>query len=130
MTAQEFKDLLQIALQLANMIIIGYGFYKFLNKPHDTLEEKHEELKKRVDKHDVELEDIKESMHLGNDKFRDYDEEFVCVWDVMLAFVDFEIAYCQSTGYTQKEDLVRAKQTLEKFLARGRRKRHERESGD
>ena len=102
-----------------------FGFYKFLNKPHDSLEEQHKELVKRVDKHDAAIDDIKDSMHKGNDRFRDYDEEFICVWDVMLAFVDFEITYCQNTGYVHKEDLIRAKQTLEKFLARGRRKHHE-----
>ena len=34
------KDIFQITLQMANLIIIVYGGYKFLNKPHDTLEEK------------------------------------------------------------------------------------------
>lgn len=125
MDAQAISSGLGLILQVANIAILGYTLFKFLNKPHDALEQQHNELVKRVDKHDVEIEDIKDSMHKGNDKFRDYDEEFICVWDVMLAFVDFEITYCQNTGYVQKEDLIRAKTTLEKFLARGRRKHHE-----
>lgn len=120
-----WKDVTGLFLQLANIVIIGCGFYKFLNKPHDTLEEKHNELKKRVDTHDVEIKEIKESLYHGKDKFREHDNEFTTIWDVMLAFVDFEITYCHNTGYDKQEDLIRAKRTLEKYLASGRRNQNE-----
>ena len=39
---------LQMILAFCNIIIIGYGGYKFLNKPHDTLEQQVKELEKKV----------------------------------------------------------------------------------
>lgn len=97
---------------------MAYALFKFLNKPHDTLETKHDELKKRVDEHDVKFKEIEESLHHGNDKFRqqaDINEVFI---NCMLAFIDFEMAYCSATGYKDLEDLDNAKQTLRKYLAK------------
>ena len=37
---------------------------------------------------------------------------------VMISFVDFEIAYCQNTGYAQTEDLKNAKKALQDYLAK------------
>lgn len=113
-----FSELLKVLLQIANIVVLGYALYKFLNKPHDSLETKHEELKKRVDEHDVKLKEVEESLHHGNDKFRaqkDLNEVFI---NCMLAFIDFERAYCTHTGYEDTEDLDRARETLQKYLAR------------
>jgi len=118
MNTQSVLPLLQTILAFCNIAIIGYGLYKFLNKPHDTLEAKHEELKKRVEEHDVKLKEVEESLHLGNDRFRqqkDLDEVFI---NCMLAFIDFERAYCAHTGYDETEDLERARETLQRYLAR------------
>lgn len=136
-------QIMQIILSFGNICIIGYGFYKFLNKPHDTLEEKHNALAKRVDEqdrilgsfnslmkrideqgtllneHSVKLKEHEESLHHGNDKFRkqaDINEVFI---NCMLAFIDFEMAYCAHTGYEDITDLTNAKNTLRKYLAKG-----------
>ena len=113
----EFSELLKIILQFANVIVLGYALYRFLNKPHDTLETKHEELKKRVDEHDLKFKEIDDSLHQGNDKFRkqqDLNEVFI---KCMLAFIDFEMAYCSATDYKDTEDLKSAKATLRQYLA-------------
>lgn len=117
MDTQTILTVMQLILSFGNVCIIGYAFYKFLNRPHDTLEGKHEDLKKRVDEHDVKFKEIEESLHQGNDKFRqqhDINEVFI---NCMLAFIDFEVAYCTSTGYKDLEDLDNAKKTLRKYLA-------------
>lgn len=113
----QVKDILQVLLQFANIIIIGYGLYKFLNKPHDTLETKHEDLKKRVDEHDVKIKDIEDSLHQGNDKFREQKKANATFKSVMLSFIHFEIAYCIHNGYEHTEDLMEAKKELEDYLA-------------
>ena len=125
MSAQEFSEILKILLQIANVVIIGYGLYKFLHKPHDTLEEKHEALEKRVDEHDVILKRHEESMHQGNDRFREQDETNATFKSVMLAFVNFEIAYCRNTGYEDNQDLLDAKKELSEYLTG--KKHHEKE---
>ena len=73
---------------------------------------------KRVDKHDARLEDIEESLLRGNDKFREQEETNATFKTVMLAFVDFEIAYCLHTNYEFTEDLMRAKRELQDYLSR------------
>ena len=117
MNIQDISSALGLILQLANIVIIGYGLYKFLNKPHDTLEEKHEELAKRVDKQDIRLDDIEESLLKGNDKFRNQEETNATFKSVMLSFINFEIAYCIHTGYDNNEDLINAKKELESYLS-------------
>lgn len=115
---QAILTIMQLLLSFGNICIIGYAFVKFLNKPHDTLESKHEELVKRVDEHDMKFKEVIESLHQGNDKFRkqnDINEVFI---NCMLAFIDFEMAYCSATGYKDLEDLDNAKQTLRKYLAK------------
>lgn len=118
MNVTTILPVLQLILAFGNICILAYGFKKFLDKPHDSLEAKQEELKKRVDEHDVKLKEVEESLHQGNDKFRaqkDLNEVFI---NCMLAFIDFEMAYCAHTGYDDTEDLDRAKETLQKYLAR------------
>ena len=125
MNMQEFSEILKILLQVANVAIIGYGLYKFLNRPHDTLETKHDELVKRVDKHDARLDDIEESLLKGNDKFREQEETNATFKSVMLSFINYEIAYCIHTGYEHTDDLITAKKELESYLAG--KKRHEKD---
>lgn len=117
MSIQDISSTLGLILQMANIVVIGYGLYKFMNKPHDTLEEKHEELVKRVDKQDIRLDDIEESLLKGNDKFRNQEETNATFKSVMLSFINFEIAYCIHTGYDNNEDLINAKKELESYLS-------------
>ena len=118
MSIQDFLPILQTILATCNVIIIVYGGYKFLNKPHDTLEEKHEALEKRVDAHEVRLDSIDKSLHHGNDKFREQEITNATFQSVMLAFVDFEIAYCLHTDYKFTDDLMKAKKELQDYLSK------------
>ena len=125
MNLQDFSEILKVALQIANVVIIGYALYKFLNRPHNSLEEKHEALVKRVDEHDLKIKEVEESLHQGNDKFREQEETNASFKSVMLSFVNFEIAYCIHTGYEHTEDLMNAKRELENYLAG--KKHHEKD---
>lgn len=117
-TTQTILLILQVFLAFCNSCVMIFIFIKFLGKPHDTLEQKHKALEKRVDEHDMKFKEVEESLHHGNDKFRqqaDINEVFI---NCMLAFIDFEMAYCSATGYKDLEDLDNAKQTLRKYLAK------------
>ena len=115
---QNIVTFMQIILSFSNICILAYAFMRFVNKPHTNLENKHEELKKRVDEHDVKIKEIHESLDHGNDKFRDQKDLNEVFINCMLAFIDFERAYCAHTGYDDSEDLERARETLQKYLAR------------
>ena len=118
MDLNSFSEILKVLLQIANIVVLGYALYKFLNKPHDTLETKVEELKKRVDTHDLKFKEVEDSLHQGNDKFRKQDELDEVFINCMLEFIDFEMAYCSATGFKDTEDLESAKTTLRKYLAK------------
>ena len=100
----------QLVLTSANIIILAYAFFKFLNKPQDTLNT-------RVTLLETELRDIKASIVQGNDKFKEQERTNATFKSVMLAFVDFEIAYCLHTNYEFTEDLMKAKQELQEYVS-------------
>lgn len=75
-------------------------------------------LSDKVEEHEDRLNKVESSLYQGNDQFRkqaDLNEVFI---NCMLAFIDFEMAYCSATGYKDIEDLETAKSTLRKYLAR------------
>lgn len=118
----EFSDILKVILQIAQVVALIYAGYKFTRKPHDTLEEKHKALEKRVDEHDVKIKEVETSLKQGNDKFRKQEETNATFKSVMLSFVNFELAYCSNTGYEDDQDLLDAKRELSEYLTG---KRHE-----
>ncbi|MBR4377349.1 MAG: hypothetical protein IKP50_00465 [Bacilli bacterium] len=99
----------QTILAFCNIVLIGYGLFRFLSKPHNNLEN-------RVNTLEVKVKEIDNSLKIGNDHFRDLDEKSEVFMECMLAFIDFEIAYCQATGYAQTEDIVKAKSALRNYL--------------
>ena len=102
--------ILQLVLTSANIIILAYAFFKFLNKPQDTLNT-------RVTLLETELRDIKASLVQGNDKFKEQEKTNATFKSVMLAFVDFEIAYCLHSNYEFTEDLMKAKKELQEYVS-------------
>ena len=75
-------------------------------------------LSDKVTEHENRLNKVESSLYQGNDHFRRQaalNEVFI---NCMLAFIDFEMAYCSATGYKDIEDLETAKSTLRKYLAR------------
>lgn len=121
----EIKDILSIVISCATIITLFYTLYKFSRKPHDSLEQRHDELEKKVEKHDLRLDDIEESLLKGNDRFREQEETNATFKSVMLAFVNFEIAYCRNTGYEDNQDLLDAKIELSEYLTG--KKHHEKD---
>ena len=109
---------LQTFLAIGNLAIMLWALKTFLSKPQTTLEEQLKILEKRVDMHDLELKEYKKSLDYSHEKHReqkDFNEMFITV---NMAFIDFEIAFCQATDYVNTADLVKAKETLQRYLAR------------
>jgi hypothetical protein len=86
------------------------------NTMQQQAEEPFNDLKRRVDGHDIEIGDIKQALKLGNDRFREQEETNATFKSVMLSFVNFEIAYCLHTNYPHTEELMDAKRELEQYL--------------
>lgn len=111
MTAQTALPWAQLALALFNICIIVFGFYKFLTKPHNTLEG-------RVTALEVKQKEIEDSLKQGNDRFRTEASTIEVIQICLLALIDFELAYCVHTEYKHTEDLLKAKNILQQHLAR------------
>ncbi len=110
--------ILQTILAVCNIAIIGYGFYKFLNKPHDTLEEKHDGLAKEVNELKVEVKEIKQALHQGNDRFREQDDAISVLIKSVLALVEFEMQYCLLEHKDLSKGLEKAKEALDEYLSK------------
>lgn len=111
------SEWLKLILQVANLVIICYGLYKFLHKPQDTLSERVIALEKRQIENDLRFKEIKDSLNHGSDKFREQDETNAMFKSVILSFVDFEIAYCLHTNYEHTDDLIEAKKKINAYLS-------------
>ena len=110
------KDIFQITLQMANLVIIVYGGYKFLNKPHDTLEEKVKGLEERIRELEIRTKDQDESLRIGNDRFRKQRRTNAAFKAINMAFINLEIAFCQAQNYANTDELLKAKSKLEILL--------------
>lgn len=102
---------LQMILAGGNIIIIGYGFYKFLGKPHSTLEA-------RVVALETEVRNIKQSTRDGDKQIAVNAEATAVMQRCLLALIEFEISYCLASGYSDTKDLEEAKRELHNYLAK------------
>lgn len=103
--------IMQLALAFCNLCVMGYVFVKFINKPHNSLDE-------RVKSIELEIREIKQSLLQGNDRFREQEDTNEVMQICMLALIDFELSYCSHTNYEHTEDLIKAKNVLRDHLAR------------
>lgn len=115
---QDFSEILKVLLQISQVVALIYAGYKFTRKPHDTLESKHEELKKRVDEHDLKIKEIDESLNHGNDNFREQKNVNELMIRSVFALVAFEIDYCYKEGKQLSEELKDVHDDLQRYLAR------------
>lgn len=114
--------ILQLMLATCNLIIIAYGFHKFINKPKDdinskiaALETEVRELKATIN---VEIKEIRDSLHKGNDNFREQDATNEVLIHAVLALIEFEIQYCLLEHKDMSDGLKQAKKDLNDFLGK------------
>lgn len=101
---------MQMLISCANICILGYGFYKFLSRPHDNLET-------RVSTLEVEHREMKASLLKGNDRFREQDDTNEVLIRSSLALIEFEMQYCLTEHKEMTDDLKQAKKDLKDYLA-------------
>ena len=102
---------LQVILTLMNICILGFAFFKFLGKPHATLEG-------RIPTLEVDMKEIKHSLLQGNDRFRDQEDTNQVLIHSVLALIEFEMQYCLIEHKEMSEGLRKAKNDLNDFLAK------------
>ena len=123
MNTSTILPVLQTILAFGNICVLGYALMKFLNKPHNTLEDK-------VNDHETQIREIKQSLHQGNDRFREdeerletHEETFGVILHALLALIEFEIQYCYEEKKPITEELKRAKDDLHSYLSQHHKKK-------
>jgi hypothetical protein len=111
MNVTTLLPIFQLALTFGNICVLAYALLKFLNRPHDTLEEK-------VNAHDVEIADIKKSLLQGNDRFREQDDTNEVLLHSVLALIEFEIQFCLVEHKEMSPGLTKAKEDLNNYLSK------------
>ena len=111
MNTQILLTIMQMMLSFGNICVLGYAFIKFLNKPHDNLET-------RVTALELEIREAKQSLLLGNDRFREQEGTNEVLIHSVLALIEFEIQYCLTEHKEMSKDLEKAKDDLHRYLAR------------
>ena len=111
MNVSTVLPILQMILAFGNICVLAYALMKFLNKPHDTLET-------RVATLELEVKETKQSLHQGNDRFREQESTNEVLIHSVLALIEFEIQYCLTEHKDMSKDLERARDDLHSYLAR------------
>lgn len=101
---------MQLLLTFGNVCILAYGFKKFLNKPHDSLEE-------RVVKCEKDIEGIRQSLFRGDGKFQEHERALKVLVRATIALVEFEMQYCLTEHKEMSRGLEKAKEALDEFVA-------------
>lgn len=117
MNIADIKDMLALILQCANLVIIVYGGYKFLNKPHDTLADEVNKIKQIQTEQALVLKEVRKEIDHTFDKHREQDRTNKVFKKVFILLANFEVAFCQHTGYEHTEDLIEAQKELNDYLA-------------
>lgn len=111
MSLTTILPVLQTVLAFFNICVLGYAFYKFINRPHNSLQD-------QVNAHEVEIREIKASLLQGNDRFRDQDDTNEVLIHSVLALIEFEISYCLTEHKTPSRELEKAKDDLHSYLSK------------
>lgn len=106
----------QTFLAFGNIVIMLYALKTFLAKPHDTLADEIKKLKEEVAKLNVTIERMQKSLDASHEKHREQDRTNKVFKRVFILLANFEVAYCQETGFEHTEDLKAAKKELEEYL--------------
>lgn len=107
----------QLILTFGNICVLAYALFKFLNKPHDSLADEVKKLKEEITKLNLTIEKMQQSLDASHNKHREQDRTNKAFKRVFILLANFEVRYCQETGFEHTDDLIQAKKELDEYLA-------------
>lgn len=111
MSVSTVLPLLQMILAFGNICVLGYALIKFLNKPHDTLEDK-------LDDHEIRIKALEAEKTQNKDKFKEQEDTNEVLIRSVFALLEFEVHYCETEQKPISKNLEKAKDDLHDYLAR------------
>lgn len=107
----DFSNLMKVGLQIGQIVVMLWALKTFLQKPHDTLEE-------RVAVLEARQKDQEESLRRGNNRF----DEIARIAEILIratsALIGFEAHYCESEHKPSSPALDNAKEELDAYLSK------------
>ena len=98
---------------LASLCGMLYMFSRFLAKPHNDLES-------RIAVLEAKQKEIDQKLERGNKRFSNLGTAFEVMAACMLNFMDFEVEYCNRNNYDHTENLTKARDVLNNYLAKNK----------
>ena len=111
MNVQAVLPYLQTLLAFANICVLAYAFLKFINKPHDTLEDK-------VNDHEVRIKTLEARREQEDERDKEQDDTNEVLIRSVFALLEFEVHYCETEQKPITKNLEKAKDDLHDYLAR------------
>ena len=111
MNVQAILPYLQTLLAFANICVLAYAFLKFINKPHDTLEDK-------VNDHEVRIKTLEARREQEDERDKEQDDTNEVLIRSVFALLEFEVHYCETEQKPITKNLEKAKDDLHDYLAR------------
>lgn len=109
-TLQTVISIIGLIISCGTLCTMMYGFFKFLSKPHDTLEQRVKALENWQTETNARLKH-------GSDKFEAQDRTNEVILRSVLALIEFEMDYCTSEHKPISRGLEKAKEDLHEYLA-------------
>lgn len=113
-TAAQVLPVLQMILSFMNICVLGYGLFKFLSKPHNTLEQ-------MVREHDLEIKEIKNALKQGNKRFDEQEDANEVLIRSVIALIEYLIQQCMIEQKPVNRNLEKAKDDLNDYLSSSKR---------
>lgn len=101
---------MDLILKFANIAIICYGLYKFLGKPHSSLEQ-------RVAQNEKDIAEMKGSLKQGNRRFSLLAKGLEIIMRSVVALIEFEANYCMTEHKEFSDELKESKKELNSYLS-------------
>lgn len=102
---------LQLVLSFGNICILLYGGFKFLNKPHNTLEQK-------VNEHEMRLKEIERLLYESKNRFQELGTTDEVLVSSVLALIEYQIQCCITENKAPSKELEKARENLHSYLAK------------
>ena len=110
-TIQLIITILSLITGFGSVCVMVYGLSKFLTKPQDTLNQRVTVCETKIDEHERRL-------NKGDEHFNDNDEAIQILLRSLISLIEFEIQYVTADNKPISEDLKKAKDNLNDYLAK------------
>ena len=110
-TLEMILTIVTLSVQVGTLVGLIFALFKFLNKPHDTLEQ-------RVALLEAQMKDSDRDKVRLTDRCREQDETNEVLIHSVMALIEFEIQYCLTEKKEVSKDLENARLALHHYLAK------------